>query len=192
MLTSQEEQRPGVQMQRWLPSLCSPPTSAYLPRGGQSLSTLHSIMLPICLHSSGGPGTGDAKAGSRSLPARPPFPPEPQLPGVGWRPRFGVGGGRDFGEGGCERLQEQQFRCGRSTGTVLGAGPERRKGQLWLLTTASPELSLIIRSTLCSIQSSCLGVVGPAEPALPREHMAPGVGKLASLTVCRSWAFCLL
>lgn len=64
-----------------------------------------------------------------------------------------------------------------------GAGPERRKGQLWLLTAASLELRLITRPTLCSVQSSCLGQVGPAEPALPRETLVSGAGNPASLTV---------
>lgn len=185
MLTSQEGQRPGAQMERWLPSLCSPSTqrlSASEEAGVYQRYT--QLCCPSVCTAQGGLALKLLRPGHRSPPARPTPPPEPQLPGVRWRCGRAGGGGHDFGEGGCERLQEQQFRCGRSTGTVLGGvGLERKKGLLWLLTTASTEFSLIIRPTLCSIQSSCLGEMGPAEPALPRENVAPGVGNLASLTV---------
>lgn len=59
---------------------------------------LYSIMLPICLRSSGGPGT-EAKKARQSITTCLLLPPDTQLPGAGQRlPGRGEEGGGGQGE----------------------------------------------------------------------------------------------
>lgn len=149
-------------MWRWsagFPPSAALPLGTYLPvRKPEFINAALNYAAHLSAQLRGGLALKLGRPGNRSPPAHPPLPPEPQLPGVGWRRQGGKISGREAVRGwrssnlivaGAEGLLGQE------------AGPEKRKGQFWLLTTASPELSLIIRPILCSIQSSCLGEVGP-------------------------------
>lgn len=71
---------------------------------------LYSIMLPIYLRSSGGPGT-EAKKARQSITTSLLLPPDPQLPGAGQRlPGRGEEGAGGQGEAASTSpLEEQQL-----------------------------------------------------------------------------------
>lgn len=109
MLTSQEEQRPGAQMEGWPPSLCIPSTQRL--SAGEEAGVYQRYTQLCCPSISAALGDLALKLRGQAIHHRLPAPPYRPL-----APRAGVEvpGRGEEGGGGQQRLEEQQFRCGRA------------------------------------------------------------------------------
>lgn len=88
MLTSQEEQRPGVPMEGWPPSLCIPSTQRL--SAGEEAGVYQRYTQLCCPSISAALGDLALKLRSQAIHHRLPAPPyRPMLPGVGWRRQGG-------------------------------------------------------------------------------------------------------
>lgn len=144
MLTSQEEQGPGVQMEGWLPCLCLPSTQR-LSAGEEArvYQRYTQLCCPSVCAAQGDLALKLRRPADRSPPATPPS--RTQAPKGGAK---APGRGEDREEGSQRGWRSSHLDVAGAQGLCWGWSRRERKGQLWLLTAASPELSLIISSTL--------------------------------------------